>query len=171
MWYNPYRQKGCGANRTLCRYGKPQRKERNVFPMLGHILGRIGHAVFSHEIWSVTRILVEFWDGIIIGGGGAALKMKEFARGFYCSPEWVNCRRAFISSKKGLCELCLKRGIYNAGVIVHHKVHLTPQNITDPNIALCFDNLQLLCRACHAEVHAGKRYRFDQDGRCITAHA
>lgn len=31
------------------------------------------------------------------------------------------------------------------GAIVHHKEHLTPQNINDPDITLSEDNLELLC--------------------------
>ena len=93
--------------------------------------------------------------------------MKPFAKEFYQSQAWHNCREAFISAKRGLCERCLEHGIYNAGVIVHHKIHLTPQNITNPDITLNWDNLQLLCRDCHAAVHARqKRYTFDSYGRC-----
>lgn len=39
------------------------------------------------------------------------------------------------------------------GVIVHHKIHLTPENIYDRNIALSWDNLELLCRDCHDKEH------------------
>ena len=110
-------------------------------------------------------------DGIFIGiGGDAVNNMRDFAKGFYCSPEWIECRRSFISEKRGLCERCLEQGIYNAGVIVHHKVHLTAQNITDPSISLNHNNLQLLCRNCHAAVHARqKRYKFDEFGHCLVA--
>ena len=108
--------------------------------------------------------------GISSAQVGVPFIMKEFAKGFYCSSAWLECRRAFISSRRGLCERCLENGIYNAGVIVHHRIHLTPLNITDPNVALNWDNLQLLCRDCHAAVHAReKRYRFDEYGRCLTA--
>jgi len=53
------------------------------------------------------------------------------------------------------------------GEIVHHKIHLTPENIHDPKIALNFDNLQLLCRDCHGKIHAKhqKRYKVDALGR------
>jgi len=36
---------------------------------------------------------------------------------------------------------------------VHHLIELDPVNINNPEIALSFDNLELLCRECHAEVH------------------
>ena len=115
--------------------------------------------------------MAEPGDGNFIGGGGAAYNsMKPFAKEFYSSLAWKNCRAAYVSAKRGLCERCLEKGVYNAGVIVHHKVHLTPQTITDPNVTLNWDNLQLLCRDCHAAVHGReKRYRFDECGHVITS--
>ena len=70
----------------------------------------------------------------------------------------------------GLCERCLKRGLLKAGVIVHHKTHISPENITDEKILLCEDNLELLCRDCHADEHmrVKRRYRVDEDGHVYT---
>lgn len=49
---------------------------------------------------------------------------------------------------------------------VHHKKHLTPKNINDPEITLNWDNLELLCLDCHRKEHdKGHRYRVDPDGR------
>ena len=93
--------------------------------------------------------------------------MKDTAP-FYYTPAWKSCRKAYAKSKGGLCERCLSRGIYKAGEIVHHKLPLTPDTIKDPNIALNWNNLQLLCRDCHAAVHKpGKRYKVDDLGRVI----
>lgn len=95
--------------------------------------------------------------------------MREFAKEFYKGTEWKKCREAFVKSKRGLCEKCLEKGIYNAGYIVHHITHLTPQNINDPSVSLSWDNLMLLCADCHAEIHRRqKRYSFDEYGRCVT---
>ena len=96
--------------------------------------------------------------------------MREFAESFYKSKEWKECREAYAKSKRGLCEVCLSRGLYRPGVIVHHKIHISEDNITDPSITLCFDNLQLLCRDCHADAHKGHaaRYKVDEFGR-VTA--
>ena len=96
--------------------------------------------------------------------------MQEWAREFYFSPAWRSCRAAYIRKAGGLCERCLKKGIYTSGEIVHHKVHLTPENIGDPTITLSFDNLELVCRNCHADIHQRKekRYRFDEFGRVVT---
>ena len=96
--------------------------------------------------------------------------MQQWAEEFYLSAAWRSCRAAYIKRAGGLCERCLKRGLYVPGEIVHHKVHLTPSNITDPNVTLCFDNLELVCRDCHAAEHSRlkKRYRFDDAGRVMT---
>lgn len=94
---------------------------------------------------------------------------QEFAKDFYNSRAWKDCRRSYAQSKHNLCERCLASGIYKPGEIVHHKIHLTPATIMDPSVALCWDNLQLLCRDCHALVHKPeKRYTLDELGRVTT---
>ena len=94
--------------------------------------------------------------------------MKEFAKGFYHSQAWKRCRDAYAKAAGGLCERCLAKGLYNPGEIVHHKVALTPDNIRNPAVALAWDNLELVCRNCHAELHGtGKRYRVDALGRVL----
>ena len=101
--------------------------------------------------------------------------MKDFAKEFYHSQSWKKARAAYLQEKRGLCERCLAKGLYRPGVIVHHKTALTPENITNENIALDRDNLELLCRECHAEVHEeiytgrrGLRYKIDELGRVIA---
>lgn len=78
---------------------------------------------------------------------------KEFAKSFYSSKRWQACRNEYAKRRQFLCEDCLKRGIYKPGVIVHHLEELTPLNIDKPEVALAFDNLELLCRECHAREH------------------
>lgn len=87
---------------------------------------------------------------------------KEFARKFYHSKSWKATRQAYFSKQHGLCERCYRRGIMKPGAIVHHKLHLTPANIDNPNVTLSFANLELLCRDCHAEEHADE---YGKDGR------
>ena len=82
---------------------------------------------------------------------------KAFAEGFYKSRTWQECRESYAKSKGYLCENCLKKGLYNPGVIVHHIIELTPENINNPKVTLNHSNLRLLCRKCHAEEHARKR--------------
>ena len=95
--------------------------------------------------------------------------MKEYAKTFYKSQAWKNCRAAYAKSVGGLCEICLAAGIYKPGDIVHHRIHITPENITNPDVILDWNNLQLVCRDCHAKVHDGKerRYKIDELGRVV----
>lgn len=96
--------------------------------------------------------------------------MREFAEGFYKSKAWQKCRDAYAKSKGGLCERCCAKGLIVPGEIVHHKVHLNPENIKDPSVSLNFANLELLCREHHAEEHKRniKRYSIDENGRVVA---
>ena len=82
---------------------------------------------------------------------------------FYKTIAWRQCREAYAASVGGLCEECLRHGRYEPGIIVHHKVHLTPDNYNDPSVALNWENLELLCRQCHADKHKGRVTRFVVD--------
>lgn len=96
--------------------------------------------------------------------------MKEYAREFYSSTAWKECREKYKAYRRGLCELCLKNGQYTPGEIVHHKIHISRKTINDPSITLNFDNLLLVCRQHHADLHntTSKRYRVDEQGH-VTA--
>lgn len=92
---------------------------------------------------------------------------KDFAKAFYHSAAWIACRDSYIAKRRGLCERCLARGLIRAGKIVHHKVYLTPENITIPGIALNHANLELLCQDCHNAEHIAtteRRYSIAPDG-------
>ena len=95
--------------------------------------------------------------------------MKDFAVAFYSSKAWKKTREAYAKHRKGLCEVCLSKGIIKPGEIVHHKVQLTPDNISNPLITLDWNNLQLVCRDCHAAIHElnqrKRRYKIDSYGR------
>lgn len=94
--------------------------------------------------------------------------MKEFAKNFYKSAAWKKCRAGYAKAAGGLCERCLERGLCEPGEIVHHKTELTPDNIHNPAVTLSWDNLELVCRNCHAALHgADRRYRVDALGRVI----
>ncbi len=101
--------------------------------------------------------------------------MRPFAEHFYSSKAWQKCRASYIKSVGGLCERCLKKGLYTPAEIVHHKEWLTPENINDPRITMAFSNLEALCRQCHEEEHSAanrkarhnasrRRYTVDEDG-------
>lgn len=90
---------------------------------------------------------------------------KSFSRKFYNSQAWIRTAKAFKQSKFGLCEKCGK-----PGEEVHHVIPLTPDNISDPNISLSWDNLMLLCRSCHELIEekalaTRKGLRFNEYGQ------
>jgi len=98
------------------------------------------------------------------------VRLARETAGFYKTIAWKRTRSAYIKSVGGLCERCYANGIIRHGDTVHHKVHITPENVCDPSVTLSFDNLILLCRDCHAAVHAKnqRRYQVDGIGRVIA---
>ena len=100
--------------------------------------------------------------------------MRSIDRAFYDSRTWREVRAAYSASVDGLCERCRRRGRITPGDIVHHKQHLTPENVNDPNIAYGWNNLELLCIECHNTAHgAGENpiVEFDADGNCIKPYS
>lgn len=93
---------------------------------------------------------------------------KEFAKKFYNSKAWKECREAYITTVFGLCEHCS-----DPGYIVDHIKEITPDNIDDPEITLNHENLQYLCTPCHNRKTFAKYspvregLRFDDEGNLI----
>jgi 5-methylcytosine-specific restriction endonuclease McrA len=99
-------------------------------------------------------------------------------RKFYNTAAWQNCREAYKKYCGGLCERCLAKGLIVPGHVVHHKIYMDAEKIKNPELALNFDNLELLCWSCHEQEHdrnnSGKhsrkpRYKFDELGRLIIS--
>ena len=88
----------------------------------------------------------------------------EAARKFYSSKRWIHCRKAYLSSVGGLCEVCLKKGIYKPAEIVHHKKPITDDTLNDPTITLSWGNLLVCCRQCHEEIHGNQYFLPDNRG-------
>lgn len=91
--------------------------------------------------------------------------MKAWARAFYFSKSWEQCRAAYLVSQQNICERCAA-----IAKVVHHKTYLTQENINDASIALNWDNLEALCQDCHNKEHHKedkRRYTFDDDGNVI----
>lgn len=86
---------------------------------------------------------------------------------FYRSDTWKIARAIKIASVCGVCEKCGA-----IGTEVHHIIHLTPENVSDPSISTNQENLMLLCNECHNKAHGrfeGRReYYFDDDGDLIS---
>ena len=78
---------------------------------------------------------------------------KEWAKPFYNSKAWQDCRDSFISHRVsidgGMCQRCEAE----LGYIAHHKEWLTPSNINDPMVSLSHDNLEYVCHDCHNKEH------------------
>lgn len=101
---------------------------------------------------------------------------QEWATKFYKSPAWLKNRKSYLMRELDtpwglcppyMCERCFERGILKPAKVVHHKKHLTPDNIDDPHVTLRYENFQRLCQECHAEVHSGQtpmRVTFNSDG-------
>lgn len=98
---------------------------------------------------------------------------KEYAKKFYKSKAWQDCRAGYISSVQGLCERCLSKGKLRPGKIVHHIEYITPGNIDDPFITLNWDNLEYVCQDCHNDEHhrthstVREDVTFDDNGNLI----
>lgn len=94
---------------------------------------------------------------------------KEFAKPFYNSKQWKKCRASFIAYRQsidgGLCQMCKDE----LGYIVDHKEELTPDNITNSDIALNHNNFQYLCLNCHNKKTFAEdikvNYYFDNQGQ------
>lgn len=86
--------------------------------------------------------------------------MQDFARQFYKSKAWEQCREAYMHSVGYLCENCKEKGILKTGDTVHHKIKLTPDNINNPEVTLNWNNLMLVCRDCHADIHRKNKNRY-----------
>jgi len=76
---------------------------------------------------------------------------------FYRSTRWRDCRNAYFKKARGLCERCLAKGLIKQGEIVHHIIEMNTETIKNDKLAYDFDNLQLVCRDCHAEIHEQKK--------------
>ena len=96
--------------------------------------------------------------------------MKEWAKKFYESKAWRQTRDSVMKECNYICNRCDNKN--GPAEIVHHKIWLTPENINDVNITLNRDNLEPLCRVCHALEHEGagttaEGTMFDENGDLI----
>lgn len=85
---------------------------------------------------------------------------------FYRSEAWKMARAIKIALAGGVCERC-----GTIGEEVHHKIYLSPENVSDSNISVNQDNLELLCKECHNTEHgrfnSKDDYKFDKEGKVI----
>lgn len=94
--------------------------------------------------------------------------MKRIGDKIYHTSAWRKLRQSYYDSQHGICERCGR-----PGDIVHHKVHITKDNVNDPFVTMNADNLELLCIDCHNKehfkVHSQVRegFGFDDEGNLI----
>lgn len=72
----------------------------------------------------------------------------DYAKAFYTSKKWVDCRIGYMQSQFYICERC-----GDTASICHHKEYITPANIHDPDITLNWNLLESLCQTCHNNEH------------------
>lgn len=93
---------------------------------------------------------------------------KSWARQFYNSKAWRDCRKQVLRRDLYSCAYC-----YARAEEVHHIIELTPDNINEISIALNPDNLISLCHDCHAKITKGftgdiqEGYVFDDEGNVV----
>ena len=97
---------------------------------------------------------------------------QEFAKKFYNSKAWKECRSSYIAKRLavdgGMCMTCHRE----LGYIVHHRTWLTQENINNPMVTLNHDNLKYDCQTCHNQEKEGKeqeqpRYYISNNGEVI----
>jgi len=93
---------------------------------------------------------------------------KRIGGAIYHTTAWRRLRQAYYQSQYGICERCS-----SPGDIVHHKIHITADNVNDPDVTLNADNLELLCHDCHNREHKQTTspvrdgFAFDDEGNLI----
>lgn len=97
---------------------------------------------------------------------------QAFAVNFYHSRQWAQVRDYVMMRDRYTCKHCGR-----PAQEVHHKIHLTKENIYDPKITLNPDNLEALCRDCHFHQHqidegrtmCERGYEFDETGQLVPS--
>lgn len=90
------------------------------------------------------------------------------AYNFYHTKRWEKLRQFIINRDGGLCVHCGAKGD-----TVHHIIWVDDTNCNDPMITFNPDNLETVCRDCHAKIHhpdcsaTMDGYRFDDEGNLI----
>lgn len=87
---------------------------------------------------------------------------EPWAVQFYNGKSWRSLRGRLIAERNYICEECGGNFVFEPSRLVgHHKIELTPENITDVNIALNPDNIKIVCKECHDKEH--KRFAYSDN--------
>lgn len=83
----------------------------------------------------------------------------------YNCERWKKVRKLKRLMVHGTCEMCLAKGKYYPGKIVHHIEPITDLNFMNDDIMYGMDNLMYVCDNCHKEIHGeAVDYFFDEEG-------
>lgn len=82
-------------------------------------------------------------------------------KSFYASSEWQKLRIALIAERGSVCQRCDKSISNSIDLIAHHKTELTIENMTDANISLNPEKIELICHDCHDKEHHRFGYQND----------
>lgn len=77
---------------------------------------------------------------------------------FYTSKPWIRLTQQIRLERVNaegelICEHCGRPITQKFDAICHHKIHLTPANVTDASVALNPDNIEVVHHACHNRIH------------------
>ena len=93
-------------------------------------------------------------DLLVMNGNATMSRDKNYQR-LLNSKRWWEVKRIVWQRANGLCQRCLEAGRVTAGVDCHHLRPVESAKTADEMERLCYnpDNCQLLCVACHIQVH------------------
>lgn len=77
---------------------------------------------------------------------------------FYSSSQWADFRRNFIAERlkrdgEIRCEYSGKVIVDSFDIVLHHKTYLTAQNVNDYSVSLNPENIMIVTRKAHNEIH------------------
>lgn len=75
---------------------------------------------------------------------------------FYCSKPWRELSYKIKVDRGGECERCGWQAVSNddwSGLIGHHKIELTDDNVDDASVSLNPNNVEIICLRCHNSEH------------------
>lgn len=100
---------------------------------------------------------VRRYKGIVVEQAELIAWLKNKHEGFYLSPQWLDLRTRVLETFGSVCMCCGARPDSDAVIQVDH---IKPMS-THPELALEFDNLQVLCMPCNL----GKSNKTQKDYR------
>ena len=83
-------------------------------------------------------------------------RVRRLGKRFYKTYEWIQMRDRILARDHYACVECRKGGRYTRADTVHHIRHLRDA----PELALTPENLESVCRDCHARIHDARKREF-----------